>query len=51
LEEKCLASSVKMMVGDVEDLYEVWDTLDAFITRPGKYIVEALDTIMKFRVY
>ncbi len=37
--------------GDVLDLYEVWDTLDTFITRPGKYIVEALDPIMKFRVY
>ncbi len=40
-----------MVVGDVEDLNKVWDTLDAFIDRPGKYIAEALDPIMKFRVY
>ncbi len=51
LKEKSLASSIKVMVNDIEDLREVWDTLDTCFDRPEKYIVEALDPIIKFRRY
>ncbi len=39
---------VKSIVGDIEDLDEVWDTLDNCFNRSGKYIVEALDPIVTF---
>jgi hypothetical protein len=51
LKEKSLASSVKVMVNDIEDLREVWDTLDTRFDRPERYILEALDPITKFRRY
>jgi hypothetical protein len=35
----------------VEDLNEVWDTLDTSYDRLEKYITEALDPIVKFRKY
>jgi hypothetical protein len=39
------------MVNDIEDLREVWNTLDTCYDRPGKYISEALDPVIKFRAY
>jgi hypothetical protein len=39
------------MVNDIEDLQEIWDTLNTCFDRPDKYIDEALDTIVKFRKY
>jgi hypothetical protein len=39
------------MVNDIDDLREVWDTLDVCYNRPDKYISEALDPVVKFRVY
>ncbi len=29
LKEKCLSAAVKMLVGDMEELEEVWETLDS----------------------
>jgi hypothetical protein len=40
-----------MVAGDMEDLNKVWDTLDAFIDRPGKYIAEALDPSSGYTKY
>jgi hypothetical protein len=51
LKEKSLAPSAKALVGDVEDLSRVWDTLDTCYDRPEKYIPEALEPIIKFRKY
>jgi hypothetical protein len=51
LKEKSLASHVRQMVNDIDDLREVWDTLDTCYDRPDKYISEALDPIVKFRAY
>jgi hypothetical protein len=51
LKEKSLTSEVRMMVNDIDDLREVWDTLNKCYDRPGKYISEALEPIVKFRAY
>ncbi len=50
-EGKCLSSSVRNMVKDIEDLQEIWDTLDTCFDQPEKYIAEALAPIIKFRKY
>jgi hypothetical protein len=39
------------MVNDIDDLREVWDTLNTCYDRPDKYISEALDPVVKFRAY
>jgi hypothetical protein len=51
LKEKSLASSVKILVNDIEDLSEAWGTLDTCFDRTEKYIMEALEPIIKFRGY
>jgi hypothetical protein len=51
LKEKSLASGVKMLVNDIDDLREAWNTLDTCFDRPEKYIAEALDPVVKFRSY
>jgi hypothetical protein len=51
LKEKSLASSVKILVNDIDDLREAWGTLDTCFDRPEKYITEALDPVIKFRSY
>ncbi len=51
LKEKSLASSVKIIVNDIEDLREAWDTLDTCFDRSEKYIAEALEPVTKFRGY
>ncbi len=39
------------MVGHLEDLEEIWETLDTCYERPEKYIAEALKPILEFRRY
>ncbi len=39
------------MVGDIEDLDKVLDTLDTCDNRPEKYTAEALEPDVKFRKY
>ncbi len=51
LKEKSLASNVRLIVNDIDDLREVWDTLNTCYDRPDRYISEALDPVVKFRVY
>jgi hypothetical protein len=51
LKERSLASSVKILVNDIEDLREAWNTLDTCFDRPKKYIAEALEPVVKFRSY
>jgi hypothetical protein len=51
LKERSLASSVKILVNDIEDLREAWNRLYTCFDRPKKYIAEALEPIVKFRSY
>ncbi len=51
LKEKSLTSSVKVLVNDIDDLREAWNTLDTCFDRPEKYISEALEPVVKFRGY
>jgi hypothetical protein len=48
---RCLSGGVKAIVGGIEDLDEVWDTLDTCYNHPEKYIAAALDPIIKFCKY
>jgi hypothetical protein len=43
LKERSLASSVKILVNDIEDLREAWNTLDTCFNLPEKYIAKALE--------
>ncbi len=43
--------SREAVVGDIEDLDKVWDTLNTCYNRSEKYITEALDPIIKFQRY
>jgi hypothetical protein len=38
-------------VNNIDDLREVWNTLDTCFDRPDKYISEALDLVVRFRSY
>ncbi len=51
LKERSLASHVCLLVNDIDDLREVWNTLDTCLDRPDKYISEALDPVVRFRSY
>jgi hypothetical protein len=51
LKEKSLASNVRVLVNDIDDLREAWNTLDTCFDRPEKYISEALNPVVKFRSY
>jgi hypothetical protein len=39
------------MIGHLEDLVEIWETLDTCYERPEKYVAEALKPIIEFRRY
>jgi hypothetical protein len=51
LKEKSLASNVRLLVNDIDDMREAWNTLDTCFDRPENYISEALDPVIKFRSY
>ncbi len=51
LKERSLASNVRLLVNDIDDLREAWNTLDTCFDRPEKYISEALEPVIKFRSY
>jgi hypothetical protein len=51
LKERSLASNVRLLVNDIDDLREAWNTLDTCFDRPEKYISKALDPVVKFRSY
>ncbi len=39
------------MIGHLEDLREIWDTLDTCYKRPEKYMEEDIKPILEFRKY
>ncbi len=47
LKERSLASHVQLLVNDIDDLREAWNTLDTCFDRLEKYISEALDPVVK----
>jgi hypothetical protein len=51
LREKCVKGDTHKMVGPLEDLREMWDTLDTCYERPEKYMEVALKPILEFRRY
>jgi hypothetical protein len=51
LRDKCLQGNARQMVGHLDDLHEMWETLDTCYERPGKYTEEALKPITNFRRY
>jgi hypothetical protein len=51
LKERSLTSHVRLLVNDIDDLREAWNTLDTCFDRPEKYISEALDPVVRFRSY
>ncbi len=49
LQEKCLSTTVKALMGDMEELDdEVWQKLNKCFNRPEKYITKTLEPINKF---
>jgi hypothetical protein len=51
LRDKCLQGDALQMVSHLDDLREMWETLDTCYKRPGKYMEEALRPIVDFRRY
>jgi hypothetical protein len=51
LRDKCLQGDARQMVGHLDDLHEMWETLDTCYERPDKYAEEALKPIADFRRY
>ncbi len=51
LRENCVKGDAWRMVGHLEDLKEIWDTLDTCYERPEKYLEEALKPILELRKY
>ncbi len=51
LREKCVKGDALRMVSHLDDLQEMWDTLDTCYERPEKYMKEALKPIVEFRKY
>jgi hypothetical protein len=51
LRDKCLQGDARQMVSHLDDLYEMWETLDTCYERPHKYAEEALKPIANFRRY
>jgi hypothetical protein len=51
LRDKCLQGDALQMVNHLDDLREMWETLDTCYERPDKYAEEALKPIVDFRRY
>jgi hypothetical protein len=51
LRDKCLKGDALWMVSHLDDLQEIWETLDTCYERPEKYMEEALRPIVDFRRY
>jgi hypothetical protein len=49
--DKCLQGDALQMVSHLDDLREMWETLDTCYERPDKYMEEALRPIVDFRRY
>jgi hypothetical protein len=51
LRDRCLKGDALRMVSHLDDLQEMWETLDTCYKRPEKYMEEALRPIVDFRRY
>jgi hypothetical protein len=51
LREKCVKGDALRMVSHLDNLQEIWDTLDTCFERPEKYMEEALRPVVEFRKY
>jgi hypothetical protein len=51
LRYKCLQGDALQMVSHLDDLREMWETLDTCYERPDKNMEEALQPIVDFRRY
>jgi hypothetical protein len=51
LREKCVTGDALKMVSHLDDLGEMWETLDTCYERQEKYVEEALQPILEFRRY
>ncbi len=51
LRDKCLQGDALQMVSHLDDLREMWETLDTCYERPDKYMEEVLRPIVDFPRY
>jgi hypothetical protein len=51
LRDKCIKGDAIRMVSHLDDLQEMWETLDTCYERPEKYMEEVLRPIVEFRRY
>jgi hypothetical protein len=51
LRDKCIKGDALRMVSHLDDLQEIWDTLDTCFERPEKYMEEVLRPIVEFKKY
>ncbi len=51
LRDKCIQGDALRMVSHLDDLQEIWETLDTCYERPEKYMEEVLRPIVEFRRY
>ncbi len=51
LRDKCIQGDALRMVSHLDDLREIWETLDTCFERPEKYMEEVLRPIVEFRRY
>jgi hypothetical protein len=51
LRDRCIKGDALRMVIHLDDLREMWETLDTCYERPEKYMEEALRPIVDFRRY
>ncbi len=51
LREKCVKGDAHKMVSHLDELGEIWDTLDTCYERLEKYMEEALKPVLEFRKY
>jgi hypothetical protein len=51
LRDKCIQGDALRMVSHLDDLQEIWETLDTCYERPEKYMEEVLRPIVDFRRY
>ncbi len=51
LRDKCIKGDVLRMVSHLDNLQEIWDTLDTCFERPEKYMEEVIRPIVEFKKY
>ncbi len=51
LREKCVSEDAMKMISHLEDLDEIWETLDTCYERREKYMAKALKPILDFQRY